>query len=39
VATESLRRITEWGLEERRAQLSAQVDAVRSRWSGRRRAR
>ena len=39
VATESLRRITVWGLEERRAQLSAQVDAVRSRWSGRRRSR
>jgi dolichol-phosphate mannosyltransferase len=39
VATESLRRITVWGLEERRAQLSVHVDAVRSRWSGRRRSR
>ena len=36
VATESLRRITAWGVQARRTQVAAQVDAVRSRWSGRR---
>ncbi|WP_238993289.1 polyprenol monophosphomannose synthase [Nocardioides caldifontis] len=39
VAAESLRRITVWGLKERRARLAARVDAVRSRGSGRSRSR